>query len=83
VVVFARKPSVVMPVFDEHVTFFAKFLYNRWVSDIMTSARLLRRGIRIYEVPVDYRARTREEGKKLTVVNGLRVVVTLMRCRFT
>jgi glycosyltransferase involved in cell wall biosynthesis len=45
------------------------------------AARLLRRGVRIYEVPVVYRARTREEGKKLTVADGFRVVRTLVRCR--
>ena len=45
------------------------------------TARLLRRGVRIYEVPVVYRARSREEGKKLTAVDGLRVLRTLLRCR--
>jgi glycosyltransferase involved in cell wall biosynthesis len=45
------------------------------------TARLLRKGIRIYEVPVDYTARGREEGKKLTAVDGLRVLRTLVRCR--
>ena len=45
------------------------------------TARLLRRGIRIYEVPVIYRARTREEGKKLTTLDGVKVLVTLLRCR--
>jgi len=47
------------------------------------AARLLRRGVRIYEVPVVYRARTREEGKKLTVADGFRVMRTLLRCRLT
>jgi dolichol-phosphate hexosyltransferase len=47
------------------------------------AARLLRRGVRIYEVPVVYRARTREEGKKLTVADGFRVLRTLLRCRLT
>jgi dolichol-phosphate hexosyltransferase len=46
------------------------------------TARLLQRGIRIFEVPVTYRARDREEGKKLTAADGLRVVRTLTRCRF-
>jgi dolichol-phosphate hexosyltransferase len=46
------------------------------------TARLLRRGTRIFEVPVSYRARGREEGKKLTAADGLRVVRTLTRCRF-
>jgi glycosyltransferase involved in cell wall biosynthesis len=46
------------------------------------TARLLNRGIRIYEVPIVYRARSREEGKKLTALDGLRVLRTLLRCRF-
>ena len=45
------------------------------------TARLLRSGVRIYEVPVSYRARLREEGKKLTTLDGLRVLRTLARCR--
>jgi glycosyltransferase involved in cell wall biosynthesis len=45
------------------------------------TARLLRGGIRIFEVPVVYRARSREEGKKLTALDGLRVIATLVRCR--
>lgn len=47
------------------------------------TARLLRAGVRIYEVPVTYRARKREEGKKLTAVDGIRVIRTLVRCRVT
>ena len=46
------------------------------------TARLLQRGERIFEVPVSYRARGTEEGKKLTSVDALRVVSMLMRCRF-
>jgi glycosyltransferase involved in cell wall biosynthesis len=45
------------------------------------AARVLRAGARIYEVPITYRARSREEGKKLTAIDGLRVVRTLLRCR--
>ena len=47
------------------------------------TARLLGAGVRIYEVPIEYRARTREEGKKLTALDGLRVLRTLFRCRVT
>jgi glycosyltransferase involved in cell wall biosynthesis len=46
------------------------------------AARLLRAGTRIYEVPIDYMARSREEGKKLTAGDGFRVLRTLLRCRF-
>jgi glycosyltransferase involved in cell wall biosynthesis len=47
------------------------------------AARLVQRGERIFEVPVHYRARSNEEGKKLTAVDGFRVLGTLVRCRFT
>ena len=45
------------------------------------AARVLRAGERIYEVPITYKARSREEGKKLTTLDGLRVLRTLLRCR--
>jgi len=34
-------------------------------------------------VPVSYHARLTSEGKKLTAADGFRVLVTLLRCRFT
>ena len=45
------------------------------------AARVLRAGERIHEVPISYRARSREAGKKLTTMDGLRVIRTLVRCR--
>jgi glycosyltransferase involved in cell wall biosynthesis len=45
------------------------------------AARILRSGERIHEVPISYRARSREAGKKLTALDGLRVLRTLVRCR--
>ena len=47
------------------------------------AARLVQRGERIFEVPVHYRARSTEEGKKLTAVDGFRVLGTLLRCRLS
>jgi hypothetical protein len=47
------------------------------------TARLLQRGERIFERPIEYRARSDEEGKKLTARDGLRVMRTLLRCRFS
>src|SRR5262249_24297054 len=44
-------------------------------------ARVLRSGERIHEVPISYKARGREAGKKLTAFDGLRVLRTLVRCR--
>jgi glycosyltransferase involved in cell wall biosynthesis len=45
------------------------------------AARVLRAGERIHEVPIFYKARGREAGKKLTSADGLRVLRTLVRCR--
>jgi dolichol-phosphate hexosyltransferase len=45
------------------------------------AARVLRAGERIHEVPIAYKARGRAEGKKLTALDGLRVLRTLVRCR--
>jgi dolichol-phosphate hexosyltransferase len=47
------------------------------------TARLVQRGERIFEVPVHYRARSNDEGKKLTALDGFRVIATLLRCRFS
>jgi glycosyltransferase involved in cell wall biosynthesis len=47
------------------------------------TARLVQRGERIFEVPVHYRARATAEGKKLTALDGFRVIGTLVRCRFS
>ena len=45
------------------------------------TAKLLRSGHRIYEVPIGYAARSRAEGKKLTAMDGVRAVQTLVRYR--
>jgi glycosyltransferase involved in cell wall biosynthesis len=47
------------------------------------TARLVQHGERIFEVPVHYRARATDEGKKLTALDGFRVLGTLLRCRFS
>jgi dolichol-phosphate hexosyltransferase len=45
------------------------------------TAKLLRQRIRPYEVPISYRARTREEGKKITWRDGVEAVWILTRER--
>src|SRR2546428_5120604 len=45
------------------------------------TARVLRLGYRIHEVPIRYYARSREEGKKLTWKDGVRAVGALVRLR--
>lgn len=45
------------------------------------TGKLLRRGVRPYEVPISYRARTREEGKKITWKDGVEALWILTRER--
>ena len=45
------------------------------------TGKLLRRGIRPYEVPISYKARTREQGKKLTMWDGVEALGILVRER--
>lgn len=42
---------------------------------------LLRTGARLYEVPITYTARTREEGKKIRPADGLTGILRLLRVR--
>jgi hypothetical protein len=45
------------------------------------TGKLLRRGVRPYEVPIRYRARSRAQGKKLTWRDGVEAVWILSRIR--
>ena len=47
------------------------------------TARILRLGYRIHEVPIHYYARSRLDGKKLTWLDGVRALGTLVRLRLT
>jgi dolichol-phosphate hexosyltransferase len=47
------------------------------------TARTLRLGYRIHEVPIHYYARSRDEGKKLTWLDGVRALGALVRARLT
>ncbi len=46
------------------------------------TGKLLGRGMRPFEVPISYKARTREEGKKLTWKDGVEALWILMRERY-
>jgi glycosyltransferase involved in cell wall biosynthesis len=45
------------------------------------TAKVLRRNVRVYEVPISYYGRTFEEGKKITWRDGFKAVLTLARYR--
>jgi glycosyltransferase involved in cell wall biosynthesis len=46
------------------------------------TAKVLRRGVRLYEVPISYYGRTYDEGKKITWRDGVYAVSALLRFRF-
>jgi hypothetical protein len=54
---------------------------NRFDVEPEITGRVLRLGYRIYEVPIDYVARTREQGKKLTWRDGVMALLVLLRIR--
>ena len=47
------------------------------------TARIMRLGYRIHEIPIHYYARSREEGKKLTWLDGVRALGSLLRLRLS
>lgn len=52
-------------------------------TDHEITARLIRAGYKIVEVPIDYIPRSKEEGKKIKASDGLIAVWTLLRFRFS
>jgi len=54
----------------------------RWGFDPEITAKLLRLGYRIHEVPISYRGRSFAEGKSIRWQDGFTVLFTLLRFRF-
>jgi glycosyltransferase involved in cell wall biosynthesis len=55
---------------------------ERWGFDPEITAKILKRGHRIYEVPISYAGREFSEGKKIGWTDGVVVATTLLRYRF-
>jgi glycosyltransferase involved in cell wall biosynthesis len=56
---------------------------DRFEFEPEITAKILRRGHRIYEVPISYAGREPSEGKKITWRDGIGALTTLLRYRFT
>jgi len=56
---------------------------NRFDLEPEITAKVLRRGHRIYEVPISYAGREMAEGKKITWKDGFAAIAMLVRCRIT
>jgi glycosyltransferase involved in cell wall biosynthesis len=46
------------------------------------TARVFKRGCRVYEVPITYYGRSYKEGKKIKPIDGLRAIGAILRYRF-
>lgn len=56
---------------------------RRFEFEPEVTAKVLKRGYRIYEVPISYTGREYSEGKKITWRDGFLALWTLLRYRFT
>ena len=46
------------------------------------TARIVQKGYDIYEVPIKYNPRTKDQGKKMDYIMGIEAVYTLFRCKW-
>jgi glycosyltransferase involved in cell wall biosynthesis len=56
---------------------------NRFGIEPEITAKICKRKLRIYELPISYYGRTFEEGKNITWRDGFRAIWVLLRVRFT
>ncbi|MDQ1462847.1 MAG: hypothetical protein QOI08_4331, partial [Actinomycetota bacterium] len=55
---------------------------NKFDIEPEITAKVLKRGVRIYEVPISYSGREFDEGKKITWRDGFSALWTLVKYRF-
>jgi len=69
--------------FDAKVLEGLTVVSNRFDFEPEITAKVLRRGHRIYEVPISYAGREFDEGKKITWRDGIGALKALIKFRFT
>ena len=69
--------------FDSQVLEGLTIVSNRFDFEPEITAKILRRGHRIYEVPISYAGREPDEGKKITWRDGFGAMRALIKFRFT
>ncbi len=69
--------------FDRRVLEGITVVSNRFDFEPEITAKVLRRGYRIYEVPISYAGREVDEGKKITWRDGFGALKALVKYRFT
>jgi hypothetical protein len=68
--------------FDAEVLKGMTIVSNGFEFEPEITAKVLRRGFRIYEVPISYAGREPSEGKKITWQDGFGALAALVRFRF-
>jgi glycosyltransferase involved in cell wall biosynthesis len=68
--------------FDRRVLDGITIKSDRFEFEPEITAKVLRQGYRIYEVPISYSGRDFDEGKKITWTDGFGALATLVRYRF-
>ena len=69
--------------FDRRVLEGLTVVSNRFDFEPEITAKVLRRGYRIYEVPISYAGREADEGKKISWRDGIGALKALIKFRFT
>ena len=69
--------------FDAEVLDGLNIVSDRFEFEPEITAKVLRRGHRIYEVPISYAGREPDEGKKITWLDGFGALKALVKFRFT
>jgi dolichol-phosphate mannosyltransferase len=69
-------------VFKREVLESIAFISDGFEWEPEVTAKLLRRGVRITEVPISYHPRKKDQGKKIKPLDGLKALTTLLRYRF-
>lgn len=59
-----------------------RFVCNSFDFDAEITSKILKRGFKIRELPIEYRPRTRDQGKKLHWLIGIKVLFVSLKYRF-
>lgn len=70
-------------VFKKDIFKKVKIRCDRFDFEPEITAKVLKQGVRLYELPISYYGRDYDEGKKITWKDGIWAVMALVRFRFT
>ncbi len=79
---FLTDPAVAYKMYDAKIIKKFKIKTRGFETDHELTAKVFKKGIDIYEIPIAYKPRTREEGKKISWKDGIIALFTLLRFRF-